>query len=69
MLVEFELPNLVRPGHRDVKFAVDILAHSFDELRRDVFERIEEFQDLAGNPLATSDSWSRTITFLKEHTK
>jgi carboxymethylenebutenolidase len=28
-----------------------------------------EFQDLAGNPLATSDSWSRTIAFLKEHTK
>jgi carboxymethylenebutenolidase len=28
-----------------------------------------EFQDLAGNPAATSDSWSRTIMFLKEHTK
>ena len=28
-----------------------------------------EFQDLAGNPAATSDSWSRTINFLKEHTK
>lgn len=28
-----------------------------------------EFQDLAGNPLATSDSWTRTIAFLKEHTK
>ena len=28
-----------------------------------------EYQDLAGNPLATSDSWSRTIAFLKEHTK
>jgi carboxymethylenebutenolidase len=27
-----------------------------------------EFQDLAGNPFATSDSWSRTIAFLKEHT-
>ncbi len=27
-----------------------------------------EFQDLAGNPLATSDSWSRTVAFLKEHT-
>ena len=27
-----------------------------------------EFQDLAGNPLATSDSWSKTIAFLKEHT-
>ena len=25
--------------------------------------------DLAGNPFATSDSWSRTIAFLKEHTK
>jgi carboxymethylenebutenolidase len=28
-----------------------------------------EFQDLAGNPAATSDSWSRTIAFLKEHTR
>src|SRR5712691_10423441 len=28
-----------------------------------------EYQDLAGNPFATSDSWSRTIAFLKEHTK
>ena len=28
-----------------------------------------EFQDLAGNPAATSDSWRRTITFLKEHTQ
>ncbi len=27
-----------------------------------------EFQDLAGNPAATSDSWMRTITFLKQHT-
>jgi carboxymethylenebutenolidase len=27
-----------------------------------------EFQDLAGNPLATSDSWSRTLAFLKKHT-
>jgi carboxymethylenebutenolidase len=27
-----------------------------------------EFQDLAGNPVATRDSWSRTIAFLKEHT-
>jgi carboxymethylenebutenolidase len=27
-----------------------------------------EFQDLAGNPNATSDSWSRTIVFLKSHT-
>jgi carboxymethylenebutenolidase len=27
-----------------------------------------EFQDLAGNPFATSDSWSRTIAFLKENT-
>ena len=26
-----------------------------------------EFQDLAGNPNATSDSWSRTIAFLKSH--
>lgn len=28
-----------------------------------------EYQDLAGNPFATSDSWSRTIAFLKEHTR
>lgn len=28
-----------------------------------------EFQDLGGNPTATSDSWARTIAFLKEHTK
>jgi carboxymethylenebutenolidase len=28
-----------------------------------------EFQDLAGNPAATADSWSRTIAFLKEHTR
>jgi len=27
-----------------------------------------EYQDLAGNPQATSDSWSRTIAFLKQHT-
>jgi dienelactone hydrolase len=27
-----------------------------------------EFQDLAGNPFATSDSWARTIAFLKQHT-
>jgi carboxymethylenebutenolidase len=27
-----------------------------------------EFQDLAGNPNATADSWARTITFLKSHT-
>ncbi len=27
-----------------------------------------EFQDLAGNPAATSDSWARTIAFLKSHT-
>lgn len=26
-----------------------------------------EFQDLGGNPLATSDSWTRTIAFLKQH--
>ena len=26
-----------------------------------------EFQDLGGNPLATSDSWARTIAFLKLH--
>ena len=28
-----------------------------------------EFQDLAGNPAATSDSWKRTIAFLRDHTK
>lgn len=28
-----------------------------------------EFQDLGGNPTATSDSWARTIAFLKDHTK
>jgi len=28
-----------------------------------------EYQDLAGNPFATSDSWSRTIAFLQEHTR
>jgi carboxymethylenebutenolidase len=28
-----------------------------------------EFQDLAGNPAATSDSWTRTIAFLRAHTK
>lgn len=27
-----------------------------------------EFQDLAGNPAATSDSWAKTIDFLKKHT-
>jgi carboxymethylenebutenolidase len=27
-----------------------------------------EFQDLGGNPAATSDSWPRTIAFLKQHT-
>ena len=27
-----------------------------------------EFQDLAGNPNATADSWTRTIAFLKSHT-
>lgn len=27
-----------------------------------------EFQDLAGNPAATADSWNRTIKFLKQHT-
>jgi carboxymethylenebutenolidase len=27
-----------------------------------------EFQDLAGNPAATADSWARTIAFLKSHT-
>jgi carboxymethylenebutenolidase len=26
-----------------------------------------EFQDLAGNPAATSDSWARTIAFLDQH--
>lgn len=26
-----------------------------------------EFQDLGGNPAATSDSWTRTIAFLKQH--
>jgi carboxymethylenebutenolidase len=28
-----------------------------------------EFQDLAGNPAATADSWSRTIAFLNQHLK
>lgn len=28
-----------------------------------------EFQDLAGNPAATADSWAKTIAFLKQHTK
>jgi carboxymethylenebutenolidase len=28
-----------------------------------------EFQDLAGNPAATSDSWARTIAFLNQHLK
>ena len=28
-----------------------------------------EYQDLAGNPFATSDSWARTIAFLKGHTR
>ena len=28
-----------------------------------------EYQDLGGNPTATADSWTRTIAFLKEHTK
>ena len=28
-----------------------------------------EFQDLAGNPAATADSWSKTIAFLREHTR
>jgi carboxymethylenebutenolidase len=28
-----------------------------------------EFQDLAGNPAATTDSWGKTIAFLKQHTK
>ncbi len=27
------------------------------------------YQDLAGNPAATADSWFKTIAFLKEHTK
>ena len=27
-----------------------------------------EYQDLAGNPQATSDSWAKTIAFLKQHT-
>jgi carboxymethylenebutenolidase len=27
-----------------------------------------EYQDLAGNPQATSDSWAKTIEYLKEHT-
>jgi len=27
-----------------------------------------EFQDLAGNPTATSDSWARTVDFLKKYT-
>jgi carboxymethylenebutenolidase len=27
-----------------------------------------EYQDLAGNPAATAESWSRTIEFLKKHT-
>ena len=27
-----------------------------------------EFQDLAGNPGATTDSWNRTIAFLKKYT-
>ena len=27
-----------------------------------------EFQDLAGNPTATSDSWAKTIDFLKKYT-
>ena len=26
-----------------------------------------EFQDLAGNPAATTDSWARTIAFLNQH--
>jgi carboxymethylenebutenolidase len=28
-----------------------------------------EFQDVAGNPAATSDSWARTIAFLNQHLK
>ncbi len=28
-----------------------------------------EFQDLTGNPAATSDSWARTIAFLNQHLK
>ena len=28
-----------------------------------------EYQDLGGNPTAASDSWARTVAFLKEHTK
>ena len=27
-----------------------------------------EYQDLAGNPKATSGSWAKTIAYLKEHT-
>ena len=27
-----------------------------------------EFQDLAGNPTATADSWEKTIQFLRKHT-
>ena len=28
-----------------------------------------EYQDVGGNPAATSDSWSRTIAFLNQHTR
>jgi carboxymethylenebutenolidase len=28
-----------------------------------------EYQDVGGNPAATSDSWARTIAFLNQHTK
>jgi carboxymethylenebutenolidase len=28
-----------------------------------------EYQDIAGNPAAVTDSWQRTIAFLKQHTK
>ena len=27
-----------------------------------------EYQDVGGNPQATTDSWRRTIAFLKQHT-
>jgi carboxymethylenebutenolidase len=47
------------------KYGKSFEAHSYPHATHGFLE----YQDLAGNPAATSDSWSRTIAFLKEHTR
>ena len=59
----------VTAASEPTKAAMQRLGKTFeDHLYPHATHGFLEFQDLAGNPFATSDSWSRTIEFLKKHT-